>query len=108
MKLTKPVVSDQSVGDLAPGIDGMFRQRDANLDCELDICESWRYTASYTATQDDIDHRIDGVPTVFEGRTRDNRALGTSDQGACSSDLASVPIEQNPHVTLVKNAAVLG
>jgi uncharacterized repeat protein (TIGR01451 family) len=106
MTLTNPMVSDPSVTDLA-GVDANhdgFNDGDSNHDGELSVGETWKYTASYTATQADIDNG--GV--VNPDLTHDNTASVTTDQGATASDGASVPIQQNPHVTLVKDATVPG
>ena len=55
-------------------------------------------------TQDDIDNG--GV--VDPALTHDNTATATTTQGATDDASASVLIEQNPHVTLVKTATVPG
>ena len=81
-----------------------FNDGDADFDGQLDVGETWQYTVAYTVTQDDIDNG--GV--VDPGLTHDNTATATTAQGAGGEAVASVDIEQNPHVTLVKTASVPG
>ncbi len=54
--------------------DDGFNDGDTNLDGSLNVGETWRYNGTYTATQDDIDNRVGGVPTVVPGLTHDNTA----------------------------------
>ena len=92
-----------------PGVDlnnDGFNDGDTNQDGKINAGETWLYTASYIVTQDDIDNRIDGVPTVNTNLTHDNTATVTTDQFATASDGVSVPIDQNPHVTVTKTASI--
>jgi uncharacterized repeat protein (TIGR01451 family) len=87
---------------------------DPNGNGKLDLGEIWQYTGSYAVTQDDIDNG--GV--VDLALAINNTATVTTDQvvededgnpiGAMGSDSASVVIDQNPHVTVVKAATVPG
>jgi uncharacterized repeat protein (TIGR01451 family) len=104
MTLTGAVVSDPSVSGLAAVLSGGFNAGDTDHDGKIDVGETWQYTASHTVTQDDIDNG--GV--VNPALTYDNTASVTTDQGASDSDSASVPIVQNPHLTLDKIATVPG
>jgi uncharacterized repeat protein (TIGR01451 family) len=96
MTLTSPLVSDPaaSTPTLASG--------DTNSNGKIDVGETWNYTASHIVTQSDIDNG--GV--VNSALTYSNTASVTTDQGATDSDSASVPIVQDPHVTLTKTATV--
>jgi uncharacterized repeat protein (TIGR01451 family) len=101
MTLTSPSVTDPSVSDLT------YVSGDTDGDGKLDVGETWHYTASHTVTQADIDNG--GV--VNPALTYSNTASATTAQGAADADAngsasASVPIVQNPHVTLVKSATV--
>jgi uncharacterized repeat protein (TIGR01451 family) len=101
MTLTSLSVIDPSVSNLTYG------SGDTDGDGKLDVGETWHYTASHTVTQADIDNG--GV--VNPALTYNNTASATTAQGAADadangSDSASVAIMQNPHVTLVKSAAV--
>ena len=92
--LTNPGVSDPSVSDLAAVESGGFNVGDTDQDARLSVGETWQYTASYTVTQDDMD----------AGGSIDNTASIATDQGAMASDDASITIEQNAAMTLVKTA----
>src|SRR6185369_17930454 len=51
---------------VVPGVDANedgFNDGDLNQDGNINANETWLYKASYTVTQDDIDNRVDGVPT---------------------------------------------
>ena len=109
MTLTTPVVSDPSVSGLAQVMSGGFNAGDTDHDGKIDVGEAWQYSASHTVTQDDIDNG--GV--VNPALSYNNTASVTTDQGATDpdandTDSASVPIAQNPHVTLDKTATVPG
>ncbi len=96
MSLTNPTVSDPSVSNLA------YTSGDTNNDGKLSVGETWHYTASHTVTQSDIDNG--GV--VNPNLTYNNTATFTDGQNATASASASVPIVQNPHVTLAKAGTV--
>src|ERR1041385_1181721 len=96
MTLTSPVVSDPAISNLT------LASGDTNSNGKIDVGETWQYTATHTVTQDDIDNG--GV--VNPALSYDNTASVTTDQGASDSDSASVPIVQDPHVTLTKSATV--
>jgi uncharacterized repeat protein (TIGR01451 family) len=94
--LTTPVVSDPSVGDLGPVTSGGFNTGDADQDGKIDVGETWNYSASHTLTQAEFD----------AGGSISNTASVATDQGASSSDSASVAINFTPApaMTLVKTA----
>jgi uncharacterized repeat protein (TIGR01451 family) len=102
MDLTNPMVSDPSVSDLAPVLAGGFNTGDANLDGELSVGETWHYTADHTVTQAEIDNGGAVNPAL----NISNTASAATDQGASASATATVPIAQNPHVTLTKGASL--
>ena len=81
-----------------------FNDGDINKDGALNVGEVWQFSVSYTVTQDDIDNG--GV--VDPALTHDNTATGTTAQAVTGEASASVVIDQNPHVTLVKSATVPG
>jgi uncharacterized repeat protein (TIGR01451 family) len=112
MTLTSPMVSDSSASNLNPVLDtGGFNTGDINHDNELDLGETWHYTANHTVTQADIDNRdSENVPTVEAGLTRDNTAsVSTAPaQGASDSDTASVTIAQNPADSIQKTVTDVG
>jgi uncharacterized repeat protein (TIGR01451 family) len=98
MTLTDPMVSDLSVSHLAAVTSGGFNTGDTNADGELDLGETWHYTADHTVTQDEMD----------AGGSIHNTASVTTHQGATASDSASINIEQHPSLTLAKAASVPG
>jgi uncharacterized repeat protein (TIGR01451 family) len=102
MDLTSPAVSDPFVSNLAPVLAGGFNAGDANMDGELSVGETWQYTASHTLTQAEIDNG--GV--VDPALALSNTASASTHQGASATATASVPVVQNPHVTLAKAASV--
>ena len=61
---------------------------------QLDVGETWQYSASHTVTQAEFD----------AGGSISNTASVATDQGAMSSDSASVAINAQPAMTLVKSA----
>jgi len=89
-----PTVNDPSVIDLAAVMSGTFNAGDADMDGVFDPSESWQYAASHTVTQAEMD----------AGGTIDNTASVTTGEGASASGGASVTVEQNAEVTLVKSA----
>ncbi len=104
MTLTGVTVSDPDVENLTAVLVGGFNTGDTDQDGKLDLTETWQYTANYTVTQADIDNG--GV--VDPSLSHDNTATVSTAQGASDDDSASVAIEQNPHLTLVKTASVPG
>ena len=67
----------------------------ASADGELDVGETWSYTASHVVTQAEIDA---GVPIV-------NVATADSNQTGPDTDDASVPVEQSPAIGVDKAMA---
>jgi uncharacterized repeat protein (TIGR01451 family) len=82
MTLTGVSVSDPSVSDLAAVMTGGFNSGDTNQDGNLNLGETWHYSASHTVTQSELD----------AGGTIDNTASVTTTQGASDSDGASVTV----------------
>jgi len=82
---------------------GGFNVGDTNQDLILNPGETWQFTATETVTQAEFDNRNgSGIPT---GRSHfDARFTVRSlyDQGGPDDATSSVPIVQNPHVTLAK------
>ena len=70
----------------------------ASADGELDVGETWSYTASHVVTQAEIDA---GAPIV-------NVATADSNQTGPDTDDASVVVEQAPGLNIVKDASVAG
>ena len=68
----------------------------ASADGELDVGETWSYTATHTVTQAEIDA---GAPLV-------NVATADSTQSDTDTDDATVPVDQNPALNIVKEADV--
>jgi large repetitive protein len=97
----------QPLASLDADNDG-FNDGDTNLDGSLSVGETWKYAFTHTVTQDQIDNRVNGIPTVDPSLSHDNTAQGATNQTAPVSASASVPIVQKPHLTITKNAAVLG
>ncbi|WP_158270364.1 hypothetical protein [Limnohabitans sp. 2KL-17] len=70
----------------------------ATADNELDVGETWFYTASHTVTQAEIDAGTNIV----------NTATADSNQTGPDTDDASIPVDQNPALNIVKEATVAG
>jgi len=105
MTLTGVNVTDPSVSNLT------FAGGDTDGDGKLDVGETWTYTASHTVTQAEIDNGGVVNPALAYNNTASvTTAQGTQnpngDPDANGSASASVPIVQNPHVTLHKAATV--
>src|SRR6185295_17711413 len=96
MTLTSPVVSDPAVSNLT------LASGDTNSNGKIDVGETWHYTASHTVTQGDIDNG--GV--LNPALAYSNTASISTHEGASASGSASVPIVQDPDVTLTKTAVV--
>jgi uncharacterized repeat protein (TIGR01451 family) len=96
--LTGVTVTDPFVSNLAPVLSSGFNSGDIDHDNILDTTETWHYTATHTVTQAEID----------AGGTIDNIATADSDQTGPDTDPASVPVEQNPALNIVKDASVPG
>jgi uncharacterized repeat protein (TIGR01451 family) len=87
--LTGVLVSDPFISNLALVADA------ASADGELDVGETWSYTASHVVTQAEIDA---GTPIV-------NLATADSDQSGPDTDDASVAVEQAPFIAVDKAIA---
>ncbi|WP_146185769.1 DUF11 domain-containing protein [Limnohabitans sp. 2KL-1] len=90
--LTGVTVADPFISNLTLVADA------ASADGELDVGETWSYTASHVVTQDEIDA---GTPIV-------NVATADSNQTGPDTDDASVTVEQTPGLNIVKDASVAG
>lgn len=90
--LTGVSVTDPFISDLVRVEDG------ATVDNELDVGETWHYTASHVVTQSEID----------AGGFIVNTATADSEQTGPDTDDASVTVEQDPSLNIVKDATVAG
>ncbi|MFY7907816.1 MAG: DUF7507 domain-containing protein, partial [Burkholderiaceae bacterium] len=90
--LTGVTVADPFISNLALVADA------ASADGELDVGETWSYTASHVVTQAEIDA---GTPIV-------NVATADSSQTGPDTDDASIAVEQAPALNIVKDASVAG
>jgi len=90
------------VSNLAPVLSGGFNSGDTNHDGKLGLGETWQYAASHTVTQAEIDNG--GV--VDPGLALSNTASASTAQGATATASASVPVVQNPDLTIAKMADV--
>ncbi|PUE43923.1 DUF11 domain-containing protein [Limnohabitans sp. Hippo3] len=84
--LTGVTVTDPFISDLQLVADA------ASSDGELDVGETWHYTASHTVTQAEIDAGVNIV----------NTATADSDQTGPDTDDASVPVLQAPALAIDK------
>ncbi len=85
--VTDPLLSDSALA-LVSG--------DADDDGALDVDETWSYTGTHTVTQDEID----------AGGTIDNTATADSDETDQADDSASVPVDQNPAISIEKSTVI--
>ena len=90
--LTGVTVTDPFISDLTLVADA------ASADGELDVGETWHYTATHTVTQAEID----------AGSNIVNTATADSDQTGPDSDDASIPVDQNPELNITKDASIDG
>ena len=90
--LTGVTVADPFISNLTLVADA------ATSDGELDVGETWHYTASHIVLQSEIDAGTNIV----------NTATADSDQTGPDTDDASVPVDQNPALNITKDAAVDG
>ena len=88
--LTGVIVSDPFISDLT------LVDSAATADGELDVGETWNYTASHTVTLAEMNSGADIV----------NIATADSDQTGPDTDDASVPVTQSPAIAIDK--AILG
>src|SRR6185436_11341887 len=70
----------------------------ASADGELDVGETWTYTAAHTVTQAEIDSNGGGDGDI------DNTATADSAQTGPDTDDATVPVAQAPSLNIVKEA----
>jgi uncharacterized repeat protein (TIGR01451 family) len=68
-------------------------------DDDLEVGETWSYTAAHTVTQAEIDSNGDGDGAL------ENTATADSTQSDPDSDDASVPVDQNPSLAIVKQTS---
>src|SRR5205814_790445 len=91
--LTGVTVNDAFASNLVRGSD-VVGDNDANLE----VGETWSYTASHIVTQAEIDTGSDIV----------NTATADSNQTGPDTDDAAVSVSQSPSLNIVKSASVLG
>ena len=89
---------------------GGFNVGDTDMDGLLDVDETWQYTGSYTAMQDDIDAwGIDTVGDPDGDGDIDNIATVTAtdplDAPVEASDDAVAPIDLIPNIEIIKDVA---
>ena len=70
----------------------------ASADGELDVGETWSYTAAHTVTQAEIDSNGGGDGLL------ENTATADSTQTDEDTDDATVPVDQNPALNITKTA----
>jgi hypothetical protein len=102
--LTGIVITDPyaDAGSIQAVLSGGFNVGDTDQDNQLDLTETWSYTATHTVTQAEIDSNGGGNGEL------ENTATVNTDQGVSDDDDASVPIDQNPSLAIDKNASVDG
>ena len=101
--LDNVVVVDDKVTVVADdGDSNGFNDGDLDEDGLLDVNETWTYSASYTATQADIDSAGDGDGFIHNNVTANGDAAVGGEAAPEASDDASVEVCQNPGVDLTK------
>ena len=101
--LDNVVVVDDKVTVVADdGDSDGFNDGDLDEDGLLDVNETWTYSASYTATQADIDSAGDGDGFIHNTVTANGDAAVGGEAAPEASDDASVEVCQNPGVDLIK------
>jgi uncharacterized repeat protein (TIGR01451 family) len=90
--LTGVTVADPFIGTPA------LTASEATADGELDVGETWYYTATHIVTQAEID----------AGQNIINVATADSDQTEPDTDTALVPVDQKPLLNIVKLASING
>jgi uncharacterized repeat protein (TIGR01451 family) len=101
--LDNVVVVDDKVTVVADDadIDG-FNDGDTDEDGLLDVNETWTYSASYTATQDDIDNAGDGDGFIHNNVTANGDAAVSGEAALEATDEADVEVCQLPAIDLEK------
>ena len=90
------VVDDPFTTNEAPVLNGAFNVGDTDQDGQLDVGETWQYTASHQVTQAELDA---GTPIV-------NTATVTGDGATPDSDDATVAVAQSKILHIEKDATV--
>jgi uncharacterized repeat protein (TIGR01451 family) len=110
VNLTELIVADNAAEIFLPQVlnGGGFNVGDANQDGITNVGETWQFTATQTITQDEIDNRnAAGIPTVDPSLAHVYTLLPLYDQlSIVEFGSSTVPIVQNPHVTLGKTATL--
>ena len=107
--LDNVVVVDDKVTVVADdGDSDGFNDGDLDEDGLLDVNETWTYSASYTATQADIDSAGDGDGFIHNTVTANGDAAVSGEAAPEASDSEAVEVCQNPHITVAKDATVDG
>ncbi len=107
MTLTGLQVTDTLDPTVQAVVAGDYNIGDVNQDGELDLDETWTFQASYAVTQDDIDNRVAGVPTVIASLTKNNTATADTAQTAPESASVAAPVVQNPDLAIVKTVSAI-
>ncbi|MEM7694290.1 MAG: hypothetical protein AAF318_07550 [Pseudomonadota bacterium] len=97
--LTDVVVTDDNAtpGDTSDDLTLTLDSGDTDNDGELDVDETWVYSYDRAVTQDEIDAGADLV----------NTATGDSDETGPESDDATVSVDQNAAIGIVKTASAV-
>ena len=99
--LTGIVITDPyaDAGSIQAVLSGGFNVGDTDHDNQLDLTETWQYTAQHTVTQGEIDINGGGDGNL------ENTATVNTDQGVSDDDDASVPVDQNPSLNIIKDVS---
>jgi uncharacterized repeat protein (TIGR01451 family) len=85
-------LTNVTVVDPLPGLSAVsFTGGDTDTDNELDLTETWTYSATYVITQDDVDAGV-----------VNNIATTDSDETPPTTDPETTPLPQNPEIMIVK------
>jgi len=97
--LTGIVITDPyaDAGSIQAVLSGGFNVGDTDHDNQLDLTETWQYTAEHTVTQGEIDSNGGGDGNL------ENTATVNTDQGVHDDDDASVPVDRSPSMNVTKS-----
>ena len=95
------VVDDAATpGDDTDDFSPTYVSGDTDADGELDVGETWTYTAQYVVTQADVD----GGGPIVNTATANGDSVASGDAAEESSDDASVELCDDPAIKIVKDA----
>ncbi|HIB48713.1 MAG TPA: tandem-95 repeat protein [Flavobacteriaceae bacterium] len=106
VSLSNITVTDPLLEAPNPVVPIVFGGGDTDGDNELDVDETWTYTASYTITQDDIDAgEVDNQATA-EGTAPDGTIVDDLSGDTISTDtITTTTLCQSPVIAIVKEAS---